>query len=89
MLPSILPIFPWSSIRSHFPDKQNGHDTPSIVESVNAHFLGDRELPILQMLDSTWHNETEERFSRYENYRSEAALHPAATTREAKPSNAR
>ena len=46
--------------------KRYGHDTSNIVESANAYFLEDRELPILQMLDSIWHKEMDKRYSRYE-----------------------
>jgi hypothetical protein len=50
---------------SHFPGRRYGHDTSNIIESLNNVFKLDRELNIIELLDTIWHRTMELRSQRY------------------------
>ena len=50
---------------SHFPSRRYGHDTSNIVESLNNILKLDRELNIIELLDTIWHRTMELRSQRY------------------------
>jgi hypothetical protein len=47
-----------------FPGQRYGHDTSNVAESLNQVLRFDRELPILELLDSIWHRVMEKRADR-------------------------
>lgn len=49
---------------AYFVGRRYGHDTSNIVESVNKALVEERELPILQLLDTIWHRVMDERATR-------------------------
>jgi transposase-like protein len=52
----------WAEAR--FSGRRYGHDTSNIVESVNKTLKLDRELPILELLDTIWHRVMQHRADR-------------------------
>jgi transposase-like protein len=52
----------WAEAR--FPGRRYGHDTSNIVESVNKTLKLDRELPMIELLDSIWHRVMQHRAER-------------------------
>lgn len=76
-LRAIEPAF-WVEAFCHA--KRYGHDTSNLVESQNNGLKGDRELSILELLDSLWHRVMEKRASRRQ-----AALQATDTARLATP----
>lgn len=60
-LRSIDPLL-WTT--AFFPRQRYGHDTSNIVESTNKTLKIDRELSMIQLLDTIWHKLMAERFSR-------------------------
>jgi hypothetical protein len=49
-----LEVQPELWAKAHFVGSRFGHDTSNVVESVNRNLKLDRELPIVQLLDSLW-----------------------------------
>src|ERR1700722_13997441 len=47
-----------------FPSRRYGHNTSNIVESVNKTLKLERELPIVELLDSIWHQVMQHRANR-------------------------
>jgi hypothetical protein len=58
------------------PGRRYGHLTSNIVESANALFLDERELPVLDMLDGIWRKEMHRRTSRLQRAIKEARQQP-------------
>ena len=56
--------------QAHFTGKRYGHDTSNIVESVNNTLKLDRELSVIELLNSIWHRVMGQRFERLEIARS-------------------
>lgn len=52
--------------KAFFPGKRFGHDTSNIVESVNSTLKLDRELSIVELLNTIWHKLMGQRFERYQ-----------------------
>lgn len=53
---------------SHQMDARHyGFGTSNIVESLNSLFLAEREMPIVDMLDSIWHRVMDRRFERHQD----------------------
>jgi hypothetical protein len=52
--------------KAYFVSTCFGHDTSNVVESINKVLKLDRELPILQFLDSLWNRIMDQRFQRLE-----------------------
>jgi transposase-like protein len=49
---------------AYFPGHRYGHDTSNIVESVNKTLKVERELPIVELLNSIWHRVMQHRANR-------------------------
>ena len=47
-----------------FPGRRYGYNTSNIVESVNKTLKLERELPIVELLDSIWHRVMQHRANR-------------------------
>jgi hypothetical protein len=52
--------------KAYFVRTRFGHNTSNVVESINKVLKLDRELPILQLLDSLWNRIIDQRFQRLE-----------------------
>ncbi|OAF55086.1 hypothetical protein VC83_08726 [Pseudogymnoascus destructans] len=55
---------PWTWAEALFHGRRFGHGTSNIAESVNSTLLVERELPVLELLDSIWHRVMEKRSGR-------------------------
>ena len=53
--------------RSHFPGQRYGQDTSNIVESVNHTLKAERELSIIELLNTIWHRVMNQRFERLQS----------------------
>jgi zinc finger SWIM domain-containing protein 3 len=60
---------------SYFPGRRYGHLTSNVVESINSTFREERELPMLDMLNSIYHKEMDRRFKRLEKARAAIVKH--------------
>jgi hypothetical protein len=56
-----IPATQWAV--SYFPAPRYGHLTSNIIESVNSRFLEERDLPILDLLDTLWAKEMDSHFT--------------------------
>lgn len=62
-------------VAAYFPGPRFDHDTSNVVESMNNTLKLDRELSILDLLDSIWHRVIEERY----NHHQQAVNQPEGT----------
>ena len=60
-------IDPTLWIHAFFPGRRFGQDTSNIVESVNSALKLDREMSIVELLNSIWHKLMGQRFDRYQS----------------------
>jgi len=60
-------IDPTLWVHVFFPGRRYGHDASNIVESVNSSLKLDRELSIVELLNTIWHKLMGPRFDRYQS----------------------